>query len=264
MAPNLTPVGSLASLASLDLSEHSFVNTSKYQLLVPKELKLSPQLGASTGKFSRNNSLSNLPSVLPPAGWLAKFPVKPAEETKEEQDDYWYTPTEQDGDYFSASYIESKMVEEAAKKPAEKSMKPASVEPSESYWDWSEEREEEPQPKSALIEAIMKSESIRQMLTCENIEEQEAKFHRSSRSALPQVEPTHCNSMHESHSYFYFPSKAESKEIIISRILEEEEQRQTVLTSNIVKNLMKEREEMKVPEVTVSSGSNAGQSYWDW
>ena len=104
-------------------------------------------------------------------------------------------------------------------------MSPKSPDPtSSSYWDWSEARIEEPVSKNALIEMILKSEAIRQMLTCENIGQREATYHRSNTSS-PEIKPTRCNSMHDSESYFYCPSYEEEKEVIISRILQEEKQR---------------------------------------
>jgi hypothetical protein len=105
-------------------------------------------------------------------------------------------------------------------------MSPKSPDPtSSSYWDWSEARIEELVSQNALIEMILKSEAIRQMLlTCESIGQHEATYHRSKTSS-PEIKPTRCNSMHDSESYFYCPSYEEEKEVIISRILQEEKQR---------------------------------------
>ena len=76
-------------------------------------------------------------------------------------------------------------------------MSPKSPDPtSSSYWDWSEARIEEPVSKNALIEMILKSEAIRQMLTCDIIGQHEATYHRSKTSSS-EIKPTHCNSMHD-------------------------------------------------------------------
>lgn len=65
------------------------------------------------------------------------------------------------------------------------------------YWDWSETpTTEEPISKSAMIEMILKGESIRQMLTCESIGKHESQHrHRRSKETAPQIKPTHCNSI---------------------------------------------------------------------
>ena len=139
-------------------------------------------------------------------------------------------------------------------------MSPKSPDPTfSSYWDWSEARIEEPVSKNALIEMILKSEAIRQMLTCENIGQREATYHRSNTSS-PEIKPTRCNSMHDSESYFYCPSYEEEKEVIISRILQEEKQRQVLHTDSIVENLVAESKQ----EPTTITIGNSGTSYWDW
>jgi hypothetical protein len=135
------------------------------------------------------------------------------------------------------------------------------------YWDWSETpTTEEPISKSAMIEMILKGESIRQMLTCESIGKHESQHrHRRSKETAPQIKPTHCNSMYDSDSYFYFPSYQEDKEAIISRILLEEGRRQVLLTDTIVENLVSQSALEETKEEPVTRNIDGAQnSYWAW
>jgi excinuclease UvrABC ATPase subunit len=259
MAPNRNDLNSsLHALRSLDLSEH-FQTTSKYALLVPQTLSSEEAAIAVSCATIESNIVASSKS-LNSASTISN----------DDAQGYWDMPADEDKDYFSADYLEKMLTNDAARRQEENETETIAPTTSstESYWDWSEESSaaEEPQSKSSLVEAIMKSERIRLMLTCENIAKYE-QTHQETRSS-PQIKPTHCNSMHDSDSYFYQPPYQEEKEVIISRILREEEQRQVLLTETILKQLVLQRdarsgEESKEEFIDTASG-DANVSYWEW
>lgn len=245
MAPNRNDLksSSLHSLQSLDLSEQ-FKATSKYQALIPPAAYSESKQSTEVKSVQDSNDL-----------------------------DYWHMPADEDKDYFSIAHLEKMLVQDVehlANQQSKNEYLDTRNSGAGSYWDWSAAKSEVPISKSALIETIMKEESIRQMLTCDHIGRQETQYHHSKK-AMDEVRPDHCNSMHESDSYFYFPPPQEDKNSIINRILKEEESRQILLTENIVKNLASQSnflpplEESKEAHVsTCRNSDNLDHSYWSW
>lgn len=259
MAPNLHESSSFHSLCSLDLSNH--VLTSKYSPLIP------PQ---TVNAEATNAVPTIIPGLLAPLQIQAKAPARSTEEKKEKPDDsYWFMPADEDADYFSASYLEESLVKDSQRREikAEKvQANHAEDSAVTSYWDWSDnDTQDKCSLKEALIQMILKEEAIRQMLSVESIAAKESEYHRA-RTSVPQVNASEENSNeYSSHDYFFFPQPAESKKDIIERILREEELRQTVLTENIVKNLIQDSQECK-EEAAPCRAQTVGseQSYWDW
>ncbi len=243
---------SLHSLKSIDLGEH-FTTTSKYPPLIP------PALSSEEAKVAV--SCATIESNLVEAAKSLRGSSPQQNETQDTVD-YWHMPADQDKDYFSSSHLEKMLVQDAELRSVKKeaSTRRRTQGPTVSYWDWSEPKEEVPPSKNALVEMILKHESIRQMMTCESIAKHEAQHHQS-KSPAPQIKPKHCNSMHDSESYFYYPPYEEEKQTIINRIIQEEDQRQVLLTENIVENLVSQRkafEETKIEPITTQD------SYWNW
>ena len=251
MAPNRNDLSSsLHSLKSLDLSEH-FKTTSKYQLLVPPSVLIPPAA-----------------VLIPPATSVDSKPEETSKpiHTESSNEDYWNMPADEDIDYFSSAHLEKMMVQDADRRKDEEQKTISRGNQAESYWDWTENSVTEAVSNSAMIEYIMKGESIRQMLTCESITNQETQFHRSKKP-VDETRPSHCNSSFESHSYFFFPPPQEEKHEVIERILKEEASRQVLLTETIVNNIMSQKtryEEESKEEVPISRNSGVAVSYWDW
>jgi hypothetical protein len=261
MAPNRNDLNSsLHSLKSLDLSEQ-FKTNSKYQLLVP------PAVSGEEAKIAV--SCATIESNIVQAVKSLQAPITQPSETLEDAESYWHVPAEEDMDYFSLAHLEKMLINDAdlrIEKQQGASLSPKAQDSrTVPYWDWSETpTKEEPFSKSAMIEMILKGESIRQMLTCESIGKHETQ-HRRSKETSPQIKPTHCNSMYDSDSYFYFPSYEEDKEAIISRILLEEGRRQVLLTDTIVENLVSQSAFEETKEEPVTRNIDGAQnSYWAW
>mmetsp|Transcript_10373 Transcript_10373/g.15156 ORF Transcript_10373/g.15156 Transcript_10373/m.15156 type:complete len:260 (+) Transcript_10373:62-841(+) len=259
MAPNLHESSSFHSLCSLDLSNH--VLTSKFSLLVP------PQT-VNTGATNAVPT-TTIPALLAPLQPQTKVQARATPEKNEESDSYWFVPADDECDYFSSSYLEESLVKDAQRRET----KAENIEANHakdsavaSYWDWADsDTQDKDCLKVALIQKILKEEAIRQMLTSENIAAKESEYHRT-KGNVPQVDASDdTNHEYSSHDYFFFPQPAECKKDIIERILREEELRQTLLTENIVKNLIRDSEEQK-EEVPLSRAQTvgSGQSYWDW
>ena len=264
MAPNRNDLNSsLHSLKSLDLSDLSeqFKTNSKYQLLVP------PAVSGEEAKIAV--SCATIESNIVQAVKSLQAPITQPSETLEDAESYWHVPAEEDMDYFSLAHLEKMLINDAdlrIEKQQGASLSPKAQDSrTVPYWDWSETpTKEEPFSKSAMIEMILKGESIRQMLTCESIGKHETQ-HRRSKETSPQIKPTHCNSMYDSDSYFYFPSYEEDKEAIISRILLEEGRRQVLLTDTIVENLVSQSAFEETKEEPVTRNIDGAQnSYWAW
>lgn len=261
MAPNRNDLNSsLHSLKSLDLSEQ-FKTNSKYQLLIP------PAVSGEEAKIAV--SCATIESNIVQAVKSLQAPITQPSETLEDAESYWHVPAEEDMDYFSLAHLEKMLINDAdlrIEKQQGASLSPKAQDSrTVPYWDWSETpTTEEPISKSAMIEMILKGESIRQMLTCESIGKHETQ-HRRSKETSPQIKPTHCNSMYDSDSYFYFPSYQEDKEAIISRILLEEGRRQVLLTDTIVENLVSQSALEETKEEPVTRNIDGAQnSYWAW
>jgi hypothetical protein len=261
MAPNRNDLNSsLHSLKSLDLSEQ-FKTNSKYQLLIP------PAVSGEEAKIAV--SCATIESNIVQAVKSLQAPITQPSETLEDAESYWHVPAEEDMDYFSLAHLEKMLINDAdlrIEKQQGASLSPKAQDSrTVPYWDWSETpTKEEPFSKSAMIEMILKGESIRQMLTCESIGKHETQ-HRRSKETSPQIKPTHCNSMYDSDSYFYFPSYEEDKEAIISRILLEEGRRQVLLTDTIVENLVSQSALEETKEEPVTRNIDGAQnSYWAW
>jgi hypothetical protein len=261
MAPNRNDLNSsLHSLKSLDLSEQ-FKTNSKYQLLIP------PAVSGEEAKIAV--SCATIESNIVQAVKSLQAPITQPSETLEDAESYWHVPAEEDMDYFSLAHLEKMLINDAdlrIEKQQGASLSPKAQDSrTVPYWDWSETpTKEEPFSKSAMIEMILKGESIRQMLTCESIGKHETQ-HRRSKETSPQIKPTHCNSMYDSDSYFYFPSYEEDKEAIISRILLEEGRRQVLLTDTIVENLVSQSAFEETKEEPVTRNIDGAQnSYWAW
>ena len=264
MAPNRNDLNSsLHSLKSLDLSDLSeqFKTNSKYQLLVP------PAVSGEEAKIAV--SCATIESNIVQAVKSLQAPITQPSETLEDAESYWHVPAEEDMDYFSLAHLEKMLINDAELRIEKQQGDSLSPKAQDSrtvpYWDWSETpTTEEPISKSAMIEMILKGESIRQMLTCESIGKHETQ-HRRSKETSPQIKPTHCNSMYDSDSYFYFPSYQEDKEAIISRILLEEGRRQVLLTDTIVENLVSQSALEETKEEPVTRNIDGAQnSYWAW
>jgi hypothetical protein len=268
MAPNRNDLNSsLHSLKSLDLSEQ-FKTNSKYQLLVP------PAVSGEEAKIAVSCATIESNIVLVQAVKSLQAPpitITQPSETLEDAESYWHVPAEEDMDYFSLAHLEKMLINDAELRIEKQQGDSLSPKAQDSrtvpYWDWSETpTTEEPISKSAMIEMILKGESIRQMLTCESIGKHESQHrHRRSKETAPQIKPTHCNSMYDSDSYFYFPSYQEDKEAIISRILLEEGRRQVLLTDTIVENLVSQSALEETKEEPVTRNIDGAQnSYWAW
>ena len=259
MAPNRNDLNSsLHSLKSLDLSEQ-FKTNSKYQLLIP------PAVSGEEAKIAV--SCATIESNIVQAVKSLQAPITQPSETLEDTESYWHVPAEEDMDYFSLAHLEKMLINDAElriEKQQGDSLSPKAQD-SRTVPYWSETpTTEEPISKSAMIEMILKGESIRQMLTCESIGKHETQ-HRRSKETSPQIKPTHCNSMYDSDSYFYFPSYEEDKEAIISRILLEEGRRQVLLTDTIVENLVSQSAFEETKEEPVTRNIDGAQnSYWAW
>lgn len=257
MAPNRNNLdSSLHSLKAFDLSEQ-FVTESKYQTLIPPA-------GAK-----QEVSSAAIEANIIEAGKPFQTAINESNKDLNENESYWHMPAEEDKDYFSSAHLENMLVKDAAHRIEKKqqSFLPSKARTSSgtSYWDWSETVvKEETLSKPAMIELILKEESIRQMMTTESVGNNEVQYHRSKESSA-QVKPIHCNSMHDSHSYFYFPPQEEDKDTIISRILREESQRLVLLTDSVVDNLISQSklEEEKVEQIR-GTVDQSQQSYWDW
>lgn len=272
MAPNLPEsssfhsLSSLASLSGLDLSSH--VLTSKYQPLIPP----ADQSQISTA----------IPAFIPNSLFFPKQEeytiniddTNDHDMTTEEVKSYWDTPSDENVDYFSSSYLEKSLEKDAKRRTREETntKNAATVKSdddnSESYWSWTENDTkkvtQQEKTKQALIDDILKEEAIRQILMGSNIVEQEAAYHQSKKGNK-QCAGDNTRADYPSHEYFYFPDCGESKNDMIERILREEELRQTVLTDNIVKNLVRECEEKEDgAAVCRSSERSCGESYWSW
>ena len=263
MAPNRNDLNSsLHSLKSLDLSEQ-FKTNSKYQLLIP------PAVSGEEAKIAV--SCATIESNIVQAVKSLQAPITQPSETLEDAESYWHVPAEEDMDYFSLAHLEKMLINDAELRIEKQQGASLSPKAQDSrtvpYWDWSETpTTEEPISKSAMIEMILKGESIRQMLTCESIGKHESQHrHRRSKETAPQIKPTHCNSMYDSDLYFYFPSYQEDKEAIISRILLEEGRRQVLLTDTIVENLVSQSAFEETKEEPVTRNIDGAQnSYWAW
>ena len=263
MAPNRNDLNSsLHSLKSLDLSEQ-FKTNSKYQLLVP------PAVSGEEAKIAVSCATIESNIVQAVKSLQAPITITQPSETLEDAESYWHVPAEEDMDYFSLAHLEKMLINDAELRIEKQQGDSLSPKAQDSrtvpYWDWSETpTTEEPISKSAMIEMILKGESIRQMLTCESIGKHETQ-HRRSKETSPQIKPTHCNSMYDSDSYFYFPSYQEDKEAIISRILLEEGRRQVLLTDTIVENLVSQSAFEETKEEPVTRNIDGAQnSYWAW
>jgi len=272
MAPNLSEsssfhsLSSLASLNGLDLSSH--VITSKYQPLVPPANGQSQEAIATT-----------VPTVVPNFFFLSKDEQENTEQvdqdsieqvdqsnddhgmTSEEVESYWDVPSDEGAGYFSSAYIEENLTKDAQRRAREETKTNTATDNSEAYWDWTENTQE--RTKRALIETILKEEAIRQMLTGDNIVAQEAAYQKSKKE-VKQCTGDNTRADCPSHDYFYFPNRGESKKAMIERILREEKQRQTLLTENIVKNLVRECEEKEERVEVRAGGRSCEESYWDW
>lgn len=259
MAPNLHESSSFHSLCSLDLSNHLL--TSKFSPLVPPP---SVVIGETA------NSISTIPALLAPRKPQAKAQAPAPSKKDSECDSYWFMPADEEVDYFSSSYMEKSLAKDAQRRETESEKIEANYAPDSavtSYWDWAENDTQENKStlKQALIQTILKEESIRQMLCAENIASKESEYHQTRGNVVQVNASDETNQEHSSHEYFYFPQPAESKKDIIERILREEELRRTVLTENIVMNLIRNSEEQKEEEpVSRTRTVGSQQSYWDW
>jgi hypothetical protein len=154
--------------------------------------------------------------------------------------------------------------------------------PNHEYWDFPSKPATEEEHKAALIQKILKEESIRQLLTSTHMEANETR--QKPQSSIETISSPHVDDAywrwnhddvtiaphakdhtHPSNSYWDFPSapitKEEKKAALIARILEEESIRQTLCVSHIEKKLSENK-----CEKIIHSQDEKEESvlYWDW
>lgn len=276
MAPNRNDVN--ATLMSLDLSAHEVPIKPQYEPLTNAPELKSQRVFNQEASVNAVSCASIVENLIADSNRVTTTPVSQSlheahqsEEAKDERDSYWDMPSENDEsqqDLFSINQVQRLLVEDAVNRirterqgaTIESATSSDPSHPRNSYWDWPCQSQSQEEQKAAIIVAILKDESIRQILSVENITRNEQ--HKPLSSLVPQITHMHYSldhsddywkwdaeekkevvashvddAAHPHQSYWDFPSKPitakDARQELIDQILKEEKIRQILSASNI-------------------------------
>ena len=320
MPPNRKQLST--GLISVDFSSH-FVANSKYQPLTSRPVEQSQEPKTtltrnqehkkdSTGEnkelqrilkeeearqlVSCDNIVANLITDASQCGQSSHVTCE-----EPSSDSYWDMPSEEthETDYFSVGQLERNLIEDAVERVhnAKKTVTAAHVHdgnhPNQSYWDWESSPISSEEKSSQIIEAILRDERIRQLLSIESLSLNETSV-PTVKAFAPEIknpslangssqdywdwseeekveEAAHVNDpSHPNHQYWDFPSKPEdetsNKKLLIDMILEHEEIRQ-ILCCHAVENREKSSRPLNNCNKVKHQVSNLPapfECYWDF